>query len=42
VQGSQWQEGPSPIGEPYRPNDAFSRALEAKQRIDQGIWGRQF
>jgi hypothetical protein len=37
--GSSWQEGPGPIGEPYRPNEAFQRALNAKRILDQRMWG---
>jgi hypothetical protein len=36
--GAQWQEGPGPVGEPYQPNDAFARALAAKQALDQRLW----
>jgi hypothetical protein len=39
--GAQWQEGPVPFGEPYRPNAAFERALEAKRALDRQIWGGQ-
>jgi hypothetical protein len=36
--GAQWQEGPQPIGEPYRPNAAFARALAAKRDLDRKLW----
>lgn len=38
--GPEWQEGPSPIGEPYRPNEAFARVLAAKRDLDKRMWGK--
>jgi hypothetical protein len=41
VSGSQWQEGPGPAGEPYRPNEAFQRVLMAKNALDHRTWPGQ-
>lgn len=38
---SQVKEGPMPPFEPYRPNDAFVRALAAKRALDRKMWPNQ-